>query len=572
MRFQLGRCARAPLLAPIAALAIACNRNDLAAPERAGAHARRAVSTAAAAMSDVPGAPDSIMEARFDLSKHDRRPEASDSELVAQVRAAAGRVAIGLRHPGTARSRVSGRYPAMHRSQLDQLVGLLGSRGVRVEHRFRGLTAVLATIDAADAIRIRDLPFVNYVHTLGGYQLAQSGQAVSWGQSLMNMPGVWNAGYDASAARVVVIDTGLDSLQANALGGEGFSVTPECLSMVTGVSCFETYNYYWGHSGHGTHVSGIIAAANDTGGVVGYARNLLSLTSIRVCRVVGNVGDCRDQEVIDALDWVATNGRSRQIINMSFGSDSDRTLMHEAVVRAANAGILMVASAGNLSQGYTNVTYPAAYSEVIAVSATLANDAFATNGSSCPEGGPGNAGSVSGDKVELSAPVSQVSLYFVSQGGQYAMCGTSMAAPVVAAVAAIIWTKYPSEGASSIRGRLQQGARDYGTPGRDAQFGYGRVEPAMSLYTTGYTASITGYQVVRQGSQCLYSAGTNMPDPVSHAWYVAGSLVGTEGTIRYTAVDGSFRFMYAVQDGGGGWAFAFHDVTVSGAASECVDY
>lgn len=523
-------------------------------------------------MSELPGAPDSIKEARFDLSKHDRRPEADDSALVSQVRASGGRVAIGLRHPGSLRSRESGRYPAMSLMKLNQLVGMLETRGVTVEHRFRGLTAVLATIDAADAPRIRELPFVNYVNALGGYQLAQSGQVLSWGQALMNMPGVWNAGYDASAARVVVLDTGLDSLQANQAGGEGYSVAPECLSMAAGVSCYDPYLYYFGGTGHGTHVTGIVAAANDGTGVVGYARSLQSLTSMRVCRVVANVFDCRSEEIAQALDWVATNGRARQVVNMSFGGNADFSNIHEAVVRAYNAGVLLVASAGNLAQGHTNVVYPAAYSEVIAVSSTLPDDSFAVNGSACPDGGQGNAGSVSGDKVELSAPVGQLSLFFVSQNGYRVMCGTSMAAPVVASVAAIVWTKYPSEGAASIRGRLQQGARDYGPPGRDPQFGYGRVEPAMSLYTTGYAASISGYQVVRQGSQCLYMAGTNMPDPVSHAWYVNGSLVGTEGTIRYAAVDGSFRFMYAAQDGGGGWAFAFHDVTVSGAASECIDY
>jgi subtilisin family serine protease len=156
-----------------------------------------------------------------------------------------------------------------------------------------------------------------------------------------------------------------------------------------------------------------------------------------------------------------------QVINMSLGTTSDIQSFHNTVIAAKNAGIVVVAAAGNSGGA---VSFPAAYPEVIAVSATDQNNVIAS-WSSC------------GPEVDLSAP--GVNIYSTYKGTGYAtLSGTLMAVPHVAGTAALVLNT--SVGAYDLNGnnkwnpdevqkKLQDTATDLGNSGFDNLYGWGLV-------------------------------------------------------------------------------------------------
>jgi subtilisin family serine protease len=254
--------------------------------------------------------------------------------------------------------------------------------------------------------------------------------------------------------KVGVIDTGIDlshpDIKSNIKGG---------------------YNaiYPWkspnDDNGHGTHVAGIIAALNNSIGVVGVGPNI-DLYAIKVLNASGS-GYLSD--VIEGLDWAVTHGM--QIVNMSLGTSQNVQSFHDAIVSAYNAGVVIVAAAGNSGGA---VSYPAAYPEVIAVSATDQNNQIASFSSRGPE-------------VDLAAP--GVNIYSTYKGKSYAtLSGTSMATPhVTGAAALVIDTKKCDLNSDNIctpaevQQRLEQTAIDLGDPGKDNLYGYGLVNVYQAL-------------------------------------------------------------------------------------------
>jgi subtilisin len=282
---------------------------------------------------------------------------------------------------------------------------------------------------------------------------SQPAQVITWNIERVGATSSW-AISTGDPVKVGVIDTGIDlnhpDLQANIKGG------------YNAINPLKSYN---DDNGHGTHVAGIIAALNNSIGVVGVGPNI-DLYAIKVLNASGS-GYLSD--VIEGLDWAVKNGM--RVVNMSLGTDQDVQSFHDAITKAYNAGVTIVAAAGNSGGA---VTYPAAYPEVIAVSATDKSDAIASWSSRGPE-------------VDLAAP--GVSIYSTYKGQSYAtLSGTSMAAPhVTGAAALIIDTKKcdlnldgvckPSE----VQQRLEQTAIDLGTPGKDNLYGSGLVNVYQAL-------------------------------------------------------------------------------------------
>jgi subtilisin family serine protease len=281
----------------------------------------------------------------------------------------------------------------------------------------------------------------------------QPSQTLTWNIDRVDAEISW-AISTGDPVKVGVIDTGIDlkhpDLQANIKGG------------YNAINPLKSPN---DDNGHGTHVAGIIAALNNTIGVIGVGPNI-DLYAIKVLNANGS-GYLSD--VIEGLDWAVANGM--QVVNMSLGTSQDVQSFHDAIVSAYNAGVTIVAAAGN--SGGT-VSYPAAYPEVIAVSATDQNNQIASFSSRGPE-------------VDLAAP--GVNIYSTYKGQSYAtLSGTSMAAPhVTGAAALIIDTKKcdlnldgictPSE----VQQRLEQTAIDLGTPGKDNLYGSGLVNVYNAL-------------------------------------------------------------------------------------------
>jgi subtilisin family serine protease len=238
---------------------------------------------------------------------------------------------------------------------------------------------------------------------------------------------------------------------------------------------------------HGTHVAGTIAATLDDGGINGVAQ-----VNILPVKVLDEFGSGSSYAVADGIRYAASNGAD--IINLSLGSYSRTKVMADAVKFADNKGSLVIAAAGN--DGVNLRHYPAAYSQVVGVSATDNTDQrsdYSNYGSyvelSAPGGdvntpyrdGSGNIiWSVLEDEWILSTSLPNSN---GDDGYSYSI-GTSMAAPHVAGVAALILSQYPNLSNDDLRTHLQETSDDLGSSGSDDLYGHGRVNAKTAVDTT----------------------------------------------------------------------------------------
>jgi len=438
---------------------------------------------------------------------------------------------------------------------------------------YRYSSTVVARIPPELAPELRRLPFVNFVEPQE-FLVAAQAQDTGWGVRKVGADWVWsNLHFAGRGAAITILDYGIDSLHRRdpALDGPaGEGVFGDCL-YVSGVAntCYQDPLKV-----HGSHVAGIISARDNQVGWIGIAYDPGNFASVRVCGWFGSQFWCPNWAIVAALDWATSLPLARQIVNMSLqGCDYD-TEVRAAVQRAAAAGILLVAAAGNTSKSCsgnpTGVLYPARYPEVIAVSGTSPWDTFADSGVVC------NDGSRYGAEVELSAPFEASSMTANGQWGS--QCGTSMAAPVVTAVAALVWTAHPDWTASQVRQRLAATAVDRGPSGRDEKFGFGRVSAYWALMATPpppppATATISGPSEAQPYATCGWSVTiTPMDEPLVYEWTVDGQPAGSNSpALTYTAGTGSFTIAVWIHDALGRHTFDDQVVTVSSGALPCND-
>ncbi len=280
--------------------------------------------------------------------------------------------------------------------------------------------------------------------------VTQPAETLEWGVNRIDADLAW-ATSKGMGVKVAIIDTGIDKdhpdLAANIKGGANFTLIKGSVDP----------NKWGDDNGHGTHVAGIIAAVDNSIGVIGVAPEAY----LYGVKVLDRRGSGYLSDVISGIEWAINNGM--QVINMSLGTASDIQALHDAVDAAARAGIIVVAAAGNSGDGNSStneVIYPAKYSSVIAVAATDSNDGVPTWSSS-------------GAEVELAAP--GVSIRSTWNDNMYkTISGTSMATPHVAGV--VVLKLSSGMLASDIRVNLQATAQDLGTIGFDYSYGYGLIK------------------------------------------------------------------------------------------------
>jgi len=278
----------------------------------------------------------------------------------------------------------------------------------------------------------------------------QPSEVLPWGVDRIDAEKVWGI-TTGDPIKVAIVDTGIDVKHPDLVG-----------NLKGGVSTVAYTRKYNDDNGHGTHVAGIAAAIDNTIGVIGVGPKI----DLYAVKVLDGRGSGYLSDVIEGLDWAVANGM--QVVNMSLGTGSNIQSFHDAVIAAKNAGVVVIAAAGN-SGG--SVIYPAAYSEAIAVSATDQNNVIASWSSRGPE-------------IDLAAP--GVSIYSTYKRTGYAtLSGTSMAAPHVAGSAALVLNT-PVGGyydvnlnrkwdPDEVQKKLQDRAVDLGNAGFDNLYGWGLV-------------------------------------------------------------------------------------------------
>ena len=287
------------------------------------------------------------------------------------------------------------------------------------------------------------------------FNCEEDAQVTPWGVSRIGANVTENTG---AGVHVYVIDTGIDSnhpdLAANL--GNGYSV-----EMCIGLDCRESWD---DDQGHGTHVAGTIGARNNNIDVVGVAPEV----TLHAVKVLNAAGSGSNSGVIAGIDWVATQAQMMEeavIANMSLGGSGSKTgtctesgfngndNLHRAVCNAKNAGVIFAVAAGNDGADAEGAT-PAAYDDaVITVSATNANDDWA----SWSNWGNNSIPSISTPSapVAIAAPGADI-LSLKHGGGTTSMSGTSMASPHVAGALALFLKDTPqSRDASAFTNALQ---------------------------------------------------------------------------------------------------------------------
>lgn len=218
---------------------------------------------------------------------------------------------------------------------------------------------------------------------------------------------------------------------------------------------------------HGTHVAGIVSAATNNGlGIasIGYNTTILPV----------KIGRDSDAALTGAADGIYYAMRSGvDVINMSWGTDTDAATLKSLIVQAKAAGIVLVAAAGN--EGNQTNFYPAAYQEVMSVGATNENDqrsSFSNYGSG----------------ISVMAPGSNIYSTLPEGNNTYGnSSGTSMATPLVAGLAALVKATFPSFGPSQIQTRIEEGCDDISAqnPNQSGQLGAGRINAFQTLGNVG---------------------------------------------------------------------------------------
>ncbi len=248
---------------------------------------------------------------------------------------------------------------------------------------------------------------------------------------------------------IAILDTGTSSSHPDLSG-----------KVLDGYDFYNNDNDASDDQGHGTYTAGVAAAEGNNGtGIAGVCWGCRILP----IKVLGSRGQGDDATIATGIRWATEQGV--RIISMSLGGDEDTQVMHDAVLYAKAHGVLLIAASGNGQANGNLPAYPAAYPEVMAVSATNNSDTV-------------TGFSTYGDFVDISAPGVGVwsTVWSPREGDTYeAANGTSAACPYVAGAAALVLSIRPDLNADQVAQVLTRSADDRGDPGKDPRHGYGRL-------------------------------------------------------------------------------------------------
>ena len=396
----------------------------------------------------------------------------------------------------------------------------------------------------------------------------------SWNYTMIDLPRAWSITTGSASVLVAVVDNGIrfdhPAIAAN-LTQDGYdfvSMRPDSLCAGGTIDNADDGNgsdpdptipddfvpsqdntCLMGHfsiGGHGLHVAGTVGAVGNDGLVVTGVNWTVSIRPVRVLGLLDGTFFDVAQGILYAAGLPASNGSggfvqapsAARIINVSLGGDcpspGQPDVVHDAVVAATNANALVIAAAGNSSA--TAPSCPAAYPEVLAVSAVAADGLLAsysnyagTAGIAAPGGDVGSDASFLVLSATCDFTVNPCSPNYAYYGG------TSQATPHVSGVAALLLAANPALTSAQLRSRLTDYALDVGAAGADAQYGAGIVNARNSLTQTLAPPAQLYVRLVDASSGAL----------------VATQLTGGGGSFTFNGLATGTYYVYAGEDENG---------------------
>jgi hypothetical protein len=297
----------------------------------------------------------------------------------------------------------------------------------------------IASREFATAAGVRSVQ-LNFRYLLQQQKAALTeGDPAQYANAKLRLPQAHTLAQGANVT-IAVIDSGIDAKH------------PELVNAIA--DSFDALGSKEGPHVHGTGIAGAIVAHARLMGSAPQARIL----GIRAFGAAPNGAQSTSFVILKALNYAAEHGA--QIINMSFAGPKD-PLIERGIAATAARGILMVAASGNAG-AKSPPLYPAANANVIAVSATDAQDKLFT-------------ASNRGGHIAISAP--GVDIFLPAPDEKYQITsGTSFSAAYISGLAALMLERNPALKPDEVRAILMKTARDLGAPGRDDLFGAGAAD------------------------------------------------------------------------------------------------
>lgn len=353
--------------------------------------------------------------------------------------------------------------------------GLIEAAGGHVLAEFDKMEMVHALLPISALDRLAQNPAIEFIEIDGQFEIAETSSSEyseSWALVDIGAEPVHSLGYTGRGIKIALLDTGIDynhpELSQSYRGGYDF-INDDDDPM--------------DDNGHGTHVAGILAAAQDGKGIVGIAPD----AEIYAIKVSDKKGSGSFSDLAKGIAWAIDN--DIDIVNMSItGNGGSKALAKVIRTAYVEYGLVMVAAVGN---GKGDVLYPAAYEHVIGVGSVTKENKLSSF-------------SRTGDEVELVAPGSGIKSTAIGDGYRFSS-GTSMATPLVTGSIALllesneaawsntgmvngdgVWTN------DELRKVLRNAAKDLGEEGKDDSFGYGLLNldfPATSRTNEVFSAT-----------------------------------------------------------------------------------
>lgn len=369
---------------------------------------------------------------------------------------------------------------------------------------------------------------------------------LQWHYEQINLPAAWDITTGSNSVRVAILDTGsapssdlaprevagIDMISSASIAGDGDGIDNDPTDVGDGINGPQPSSF------HGAHVAGTVGAVTDNGSGVAGVTWLGQIMHVRVLGIGGGSSFDIAQGVLYAAGLSNASGQvaspAVDIINMSLGGPGFSQTFQNAVTDARNAGSLVIAAAGN--ENSSTPSFPAAYDGVVSVAAVDLEQRRAPYSNFHPTvdiaapGGDVSAdrnGDGYGDGVLSPKPDDSVSPTNFESYSFYQ--GTSMAAPHVAGVAALMLAVDPTLTPAQMESILSTTATDLGTPGRDTRFGDGLVNALAAVQQAAGGAGTTPVLALDRSSVLLDAAGSASRVIVSNIG--AGSLSVTNVSV-----------------------------------------